>query len=223
MLSSRAEISRQECTPAGCRVLVKDGGGGEIRAVCATDKLFAGNANIQYICDGSTVKAPADSWSASSPCPVGSVALGPQRISSTGTVRALDCSMSSCRVKMSGGFGFLKTRCMKSDQNKKKVRSVLWKQNQFMHRPLGFKVGERIEANYLGKGNFFAGKIARVNPDGTYFIHYDDGDREDRVSANLITGDWANQHQKCPYGKVMVGLASEHSKAKNDRKFIQHS
>merc|ERR1712072_1281397 len=39
------------------------------------------------------------------------------------------------------------------------------------------KVGARVKANYKGKGRFYFGKIAHVNRDGTYSIHYDDGDK----------------------------------------------
>ena len=32
----------------------------------------------------------------------------------------------------------------------------------------GFKVGDRVEANYAGEGDFFPGTISKVNSDGTY-------------------------------------------------------
>merc|ERR1719498_1477098 len=38
--------------------------------------------------------------------------------------------------------------------------------------------GMKVKANYRGKGKFFGGTIKRDNRDGTYDIHYDDGDRE---------------------------------------------
>jgi hypothetical protein len=49
-----------------------------------------------------------------------------------------------------------------------------------------FKDGEKIEANYKGKGKWHAGKIGKVRKDGYYDIHYDDGDKEEKVSAEHI-------------------------------------
>ena len=50
----------------------------------------------------------------------------------------------------------------------------------------GFKVGDRVEANYAGEGDFFPGTISKVNSDGTYDLAYDDGDAETEVEAKLI-------------------------------------
>ena len=47
-------------------------------------------------------------------------------------------------------------------------------------------VGDRVEARYGGKSQWFSGEISRENSDGTFAIKYDDGDRELRVRSNLI-------------------------------------
>merc|ERR1712072_222417 len=49
-----------------------------------------------------------------------------------------------------------------------------------------FSVGDRVEARYGGKSQWFSGEISRENSDGTFAIKYDDGDRELRVRSNLI-------------------------------------
>ena len=46
--------------------------------------------------------------------------------------------------------------------------------------------GDKIEADYRGRGRFYPGKISRDRGDDTYDIAYDDGERETRVSKRLI-------------------------------------
>ena len=46
--------------------------------------------------------------------------------------------------------------------------------------------GDKIEADYRGRGKFYKGKISRDRGDDTYDIDYDDGERETRVSKRLI-------------------------------------
>ena len=46
--------------------------------------------------------------------------------------------------------------------------------------------GDRIEADYRGRGKFYPGKISRDRGDDTYDIDYDDGERETRVAKRLI-------------------------------------
>jgi hypothetical protein len=46
--------------------------------------------------------------------------------------------------------------------------------------------GMRIEARYKGKARYFPGKISRVRMDGTFDVHYDDGEREIGVIADFI-------------------------------------
>merc|ERR1719183_808863 len=49
-----------------------------------------------------------------------------------------------------------------------------------------FTSGQRVEANYGGKGEWYPGVIANCRPDGTYGIDYDDGDKERGVHPKLI-------------------------------------
>lgn len=46
--------------------------------------------------------------------------------------------------------------------------------------------GVRVFVNWKDYGHFYAGKVARTNPDGTYLIHFDDGDVEDHVNMGRI-------------------------------------
>jgi len=46
--------------------------------------------------------------------------------------------------------------------------------------------GDKIEADYRGRGRFYPGKISRDRGDDTYDIDYDDGERETRVAKRLI-------------------------------------
>ncbi|MBL6806920.1 MAG: hypothetical protein ISR20_05070 [Candidatus Poseidonia sp.] len=48
--------------------------------------------------------------------------------------------------------------------------------------PTTFEKGARVFVNWKHYGHFYAGKVARNNPDGTYLIHFDDGDVEDHVT-----------------------------------------
>ena len=49
-----------------------------------------------------------------------------------------------------------------------------------------FREGDKIEADYRGRGKFYPGKISRDRGDDTYDIAYDDGERETRVAKRLI-------------------------------------
>ena len=46
--------------------------------------------------------------------------------------------------------------------------------------------GDKVEADYKGKGRYYPGKITRDRRDGTYDIDYDDGEKETRVDEKLI-------------------------------------
>lgn len=46
--------------------------------------------------------------------------------------------------------------------------------------------GDKVEARYGGKSKWYAGKISRVNANGTYDIAYDDGDSERAVRRNMV-------------------------------------
>jgi len=49
-----------------------------------------------------------------------------------------------------------------------------------------FAVGAIIEARWKGGSKYYRGKIVKVNPDGTYAIHHDDGDKASSVVAAHI-------------------------------------
>lgn len=49
------------------------------------------------------------------------------------------------------------------------------------------QVGSRVEALYHGRGRrYYKGSIASVHDDGSYDVHYDDGDRDSRLAAESI-------------------------------------
>jgi len=48
------------------------------------------------------------------------------------------------------------------------------------------ETGTRVFVNWKNYGHFYAGKVARRNQDGTYLIHFDDGDVEDHVNMGRI-------------------------------------
>jgi hypothetical protein len=52
-----------------------------------------------------------------------------------------------------------------------------------------FNVGMRVEANFKNKGKWYPGMIAKVRSNGTYNLHYDDGDKESKVPADRIRVD----------------------------------
>ena len=52
---------------------------------------------------------------------------------------------------------------------------------------LVFQKGDRVEARYRGRETFYSGVIGAVHAiDGSYEVHYDDGDVEERVAASLV-------------------------------------
>jgi hypothetical protein len=51
---------------------------------------------------------------------------------------------------------------------------------------LQFNVGDVIEATRRGGLVYFSGRIAHVYSDGTYSIHYDDGDKDEHVKGKAI-------------------------------------
>ena len=66
-----------------------------------------------------------------------------------------------------------------------------------MIRPLGgspkkaavatrIEEGDKVEADYRGKGRYYPGKIVRDRRDGTYDIDYADGEKETRVDEKMI-------------------------------------
>jgi len=55
-------------------------------------------------------------------------------------------------------------------------------------------VGREVEARHAGGNEFFPGVIAKINPDDTYAIDYDDGDKEEHVVLRHIFA--------CPFDDV---------------------
>lgn len=51
---------------------------------------------------------------------------------------------------------------------------------------INFAIGTRVEVNYRAMDVYYPGAIAGIHPDGTFDIHYDDGDREDRVDPIML-------------------------------------
>lgn len=51
---------------------------------------------------------------------------------------------------------------------------------------LSLNVGDMVECNYDGAGQWFPGKISQTNKDGTYDIAYDDGDSESGVQIKNV-------------------------------------
>lgn len=49
-----------------------------------------------------------------------------------------------------------------------------------------FEIGTEVEARYRGKSQFYPGKIVKCRYDGSYDIHYNDGERELGVPKDLI-------------------------------------
>jgi hypothetical protein len=49
-----------------------------------------------------------------------------------------------------------------------------------------FEVGMAVDAMFGGKDKWYSGKINEVNGDGTYYIEYADGDKEENVAEELI-------------------------------------
>ena len=48
------------------------------------------------------------------------------------------------------------------------------------------EAGDKVEANYKGRGEWFSGRIKRVRADSSYDIMYIDREVETAVSANLV-------------------------------------
>merc|ERR1719274_332177 len=65
---------------------------------------------------------------------------------------------------------------------------------------VSFQPGDRIEAQFQGRQTWYAGTISRATATG-YDVDYDDGDREQNVSATLIrsevTDAWASTRRVC--------------------------
>ncbi|KAG5176716.1 hypothetical protein JKP88DRAFT_170998, partial [Tribonema minus] len=50
----------------------------------------------------------------------------------------------------------------------------------------GFRLGQKVECNFRGKGRWFPARIVGSNADGTFDVRYDDGDEEAKLSPRNI-------------------------------------
>ena len=50
----------------------------------------------------------------------------------------------------------------------------------------GFREGDAVEADFRGRGRYYAGKITSVREDGSYDILYEDGDAEACVAPESV-------------------------------------
>ncbi len=60
------------------------------------------------------------------------------------------------------------------------------KEKEPQSKPGQFTEGQKVEANYRGRGKFYPARIRRDRQDGTYDVDYDDGESETRVKEDLI-------------------------------------
>ncbi|CAM9486376.1 unnamed protein product, partial [Sphacelaria rigidula] len=49
-----------------------------------------------------------------------------------------------------------------------------------------FRLGQKIEGRYRGKGRWYKGRIVGTNPDGTYDVRYEDGDEDLRLETSAL-------------------------------------
>ena len=49
-----------------------------------------------------------------------------------------------------------------------------------------FHVGDRVFVNWKNYGHYYAGRLAKEHPDGTFLVHFEDGDVEDNVEWGRI-------------------------------------
>lgn len=57
------------------------------------------------------------------------------------------------------------------------------------------QVGDMVEANFHGRGKYFGGIIAAVNPNGSFAVKYHDGDSENEVPAVFIRKMTSRRHR----------------------------
>lgn len=85
---------------------------------------------------------------------------------------------------------------------------------------VGWQVGARVQARYLGKTRWYAGKITKVRDDGKFDILYDDGDSEDAVlakhvrlkyTAPAITGRLISEKPPSPTSNLKRGRSDDDS------------
>ncbi|CAM9381976.1 unnamed protein product, partial [Hapterophycus canaliculatus] len=53
-------------------------------------------------------------------------------------------------------------------------------------KPAELMEGDRVEADFRGRGRYYPGRISRAHRDGTYDVAYDDGEKERGIGSGLI-------------------------------------
>jgi len=66
--------------------------------------------------------------------------------------------------------------------------------------------GDRVEARLRGRSKWHTDHVIRVNRDGTYDIHYDDGEKEQGVDASLIRRPGAQEQNHDDRDIVLRGM-----------------
>jgi len=71
-------------------------------------------------------------------------------------------------------------------------------------KSVGFEEGDKVEARFRGRSKWFAGRIKRVNRNGTYDIRYEDGDTEEGVEESMIRRPGGDEDDKSKGSKADV-------------------
>jgi hypothetical protein len=80
----------------------------------------------------------------------------------------------------------IKAHSAEPEPNNANVPAVVVPATAEVAKAPAFNVGDKVEANFAGRGRYFPGKIFKVRDDGTYDVDYDDGETEKRVQAQWI-------------------------------------
>lgn len=71
-------------------------------------------------------------------------------------------------------FVFLTNKYVKTEHNRRSSEACK------------FRLGQKIEGRYRGKGRWYKGRIVGTNPDGTYDVRYEDGDEDLRLETSAL-------------------------------------
>eukprot|EP01038_Epipyxis_sp_PR26KG_P008402 gene8402-11360_t len=74
---------------------------------------------------------------------------------------------------------------LKSRKSKSNISDEESDSNDDVHQK-ALAVGSIVKAKYRGVGNFYRGKISKINRDGTYDVTYDDGELDSYLDANTV-------------------------------------
>ena len=76
-----------------------------------------------------------------------------------------------------------------------------------------FRVGASVEGNFKGWGSYYEAVVASINSDGSYALHYDDGDRESAVPESRIRAQGEDLKPRNESGNTPLILAALWSRA----------